>query len=138
MKVLLAVGTITATLLAGVVGAAAIAYFDKPDFSTECAVQVTAPETVPHHMLAQLEMENTDLFDPTNTSCVLLRQRVLQLVYDSDLHVDGVYGDKTISAEIAYAKRNALNPAELDTLYRHMAETQIAPRHSRSHGRNSR
>lgn len=122
VKIMLAAGGIAATLLAGITGAAATAYFDRPNLSTDCSAHMSSPETVSHNLETQLELHNPTLFDPHNKSCVILRQRMLSFAEMEPGPVDGIYRDGTSLAEQRYARAHGLPASDLEQIYRHLSE----------------
>nr|WP_319947996.1 hypothetical protein [uncultured Shimia sp.] len=119
-RIVAVAGVVAAT---GIFGVALDHYLTRPNFSTNCALNITSPKALPTHFATQLSMKNAMLFDPENKACVVLRQRLLELAGYYQGPIDGVYGDIMIGAEIAFATKHMLAPEKLDTLYTRLSDT---------------
>lgn len=107
------------TLLAGA-SAAKETFFERPNLSYNCSAQITRPDEVKHHASLVLAHNPQAFFDNHNKNCVRIRQYLLKHEGYLGGAVDGLYGDKTIRAEMQAAKTLRTGASDIQKLYTKM------------------
>lgn len=92
-------------------------WLERPNLSVDCSAQLATREQINHHMQVQLRYENKEIFNTKSPACVMLRQRVLKNDGHYSGKIDGVYGPKTVQAEIDAAKSLLIPSDDLRRLY---------------------
>lgn len=107
------------TMLSGA-SAAKETFFERPNLSYNCSAQISRPEEVKHHAKLVLEHNRQAFFDNNNKYCVRIRQYLLKNEGYLGSDVDGLYGDKTIRAEMQAAKTLRTGSSDIQKLYETM------------------
>lgn len=110
------------TMLAGA-SAAKETFFERPNLSYNCSAQISRPEEVKHHASLVLRHNPQAFFDSKNKDCVRIRQYLLKHEGYLGSNVDGLYGDKTIRAEMQAAKTLRTGSSDIQKLYKTMVES---------------